>query len=73
MIFHFFGVSGGPAALLGEKNFEFFGVCFLGVSQPVHHFGDKTAGCDFSFFFGVSGGPAALLGKFFSNFWEYVF
>ena len=41
VIFHFFGVSGGPAPLFGKKNSEFLGVCFLFVSQPVDHFGEK--------------------------------
>ena len=52
------------SSTVGKKFFfEFLGVCFLGVSQPAHHFDDKISGCDFSFFFCVSGGPAALLGK----------
>ena len=75
VISHFFGVSGGPAALLGKNFFfEFLGVCFLGVSQPVHHFDDKILGCDFSFFLVYQEDQQHCLEKnYFSNNWEYVF
>ena len=75
MILRNFGpISTSRLARLGKKKkfFELLGVCFLGVSQHVDHFGSKTAGRDSTKFWAYQYLQACKIGQKKKNFFELL-